>query len=140
LVTIAITISLVAALNGFLYGREASSHTSSSYAYIEENSVGSYTGVVGSVDFQNPDLGTASFTNATVWIADNYACGGPSWIEGGWSKRASWGGQARHKFMHKASPNCVFTIWPFNIGSPAAGPFYEYALCTTPAITGGSTT
>jgi hypothetical protein len=23
---------------------------------------------------------------------------------------------------------CAFTIWPFNIGSPAIGPFYEYRL------------
>lgn len=127
-ITLLVVFAVVAAFNAFLYGRSASGHDNASYAYIEENSVGAYRGVIGSGDFSNPDLGTGSFTNATLWAVDNGECGGVAWIEVGWSKRADWGGQARHKFMWLVAPNCVFTIWPFNLGTPAVGPFYEYRL------------
>jgi len=127
-VSLLVATIAIAAFNLFLYTRDASSHANQTYALIRESSVGAYRGVIGSVDFENPDLGTGSFTNGTLWAGDDDSCGGNAWVEGGWSKRASWGGQARHKFMYKVSPGCVFTIWPNNLGSPSVGPFYEYRL------------
>lgn len=118
----------VVAFNVFLYTQNASGHDQSSYAIITESSVGAYSGVLGMGDFENPDLGTGSFTNSTLWATKLNTCGSVSWVEVGWSKRAQWSGQARHKFMYLVSPGCVFTIWPNNLGAPAVGPFYEYRL------------
>lgn len=123
-----VAVVAVVAFNAFLYTRDASSHATNSYAIITESSVGAYRGVVARGDFQNPDLGTAAFTNSSLFATKLNTCGSVSWVEVGWSKRASWSGQARHKFMHMVPPNCIFTIWPFNIGSPTVGPFYEYRL------------
>lgn len=131
------TIAIVA-FNLFLYTRDASGHlTDNSYAWIREWSEAPYRGVVASVDFQNPALGTGAFTNSTLWVENYQWCmsvSGGSWVEGGWSKRASWpghptwAGQARHKFMYVVPTNCTFSIWPFDIGKPVVGPFYEYRL------------
>ena len=130
-----VAVLLVAGFNVLLYSRDTSGHLEpNSYAVIRETSLGAYRGVIGSVDFSNPAFGTGILTYASLWAVKANTCGNLSWVEVGWSKRANWpghpewAGQARHKFMHRVPPNCVFTIWPFSIGAPSVGPFYEYRL------------
>lgn len=128
LVGVALAVAAVGASGILFHVRGVSGHSASSYAYIEENSVGAYTGVIGRVDFSNPNLGSGSFTNGTLWAVDDQECGGSAWIEVGWSKRADWGGQARHKFMWRLASSCVLGIWPDNLGLPLVGRLYEYRL------------
>jgi hypothetical protein len=33
---------------------------------------------------------------------------------------------------YKPAPGCNFTIWPFHLGVPAVGPFYEYRIAYSP--------
>lgn len=106
---------------------DVSAHEDRNYAVIFENST-VYRGIIAKINHYDPDLGTGAFTNSTVWVGDEDTCGGSAWVEAGWSKRSSWGGQLRHKFMYQVTPTCTFAIWPLNLGSPSPGPLYEYRV------------
>lgn len=108
---------------------DVSAHDDRNYAVIFETST-VYRGLSAKINHYDPDLGTGSFTNSSLWAVDVDTCGSDlSWVEAGWSKRSSWSGQLRHKFMWQVGPTpCTFTIWPFNLGTPSAGQLYEYRL------------
>jgi hypothetical protein len=128
-IPIPLAVLAVIVANIALYSDDAHGHSTANYAVIFETSVGAYSGIIGRVDYQNPDLRAGDFTNGTLWAIDDDTCApNLAWVEVGWSKRASWGGQVRHKSMYQVSPGCAFTIWPFNLGSPQVGPYYEYRL------------
>ncbi|MBI2913333.1 MAG: hypothetical protein HYY03_05380 [Chloroflexi bacterium] len=126
LLRVAILFSLVV-VTVLMSTGTAVAHSPRGYAIVYEWTNGWFRGAQARIDTANPDLGSGEFTNETLWAIDTDTCGGFSWVEGGWSKRAEWGGQLRYKFMYKMQPTCIFA--KYNIyESPQYGSWHTYRI------------